>query len=308
MMVYVVKRILGMIPTLALLMTLVFFTLRLAPGGPFDTDRKLPPEIELNIQVRYGLNRSLPAQFATWAKDVLQGDLGESFQYTGRPVLEIIGQSLPVSFTVGVLALLVAIAIGIPLGVVAAAKRGTFWDSSAMFLAVSGVSLPSYLTASALVLVFSLKLGWLPPALWEDWQSAILPILTLALRPLAVIARLVRASMIESLHADYVRTAFAKGLSSRPVLFKHALKNSLLPVITLLGPLAANLVTGSFLVEMVFQIPGMGKHFVNAVINRDYPMVMGVTLVYGLILSLSNLGVDVLNAWVDPRIRLEEHG
>ena len=306
MLSYALKRIIGAVPTLALLMTIVFFALRLAPGGPFDGERKLPPEIEFNIQVRYGLNRPLYAQFGTWVKDVVQGDLGESFQYVGKPVIEIITQTLPVSLTLGFWALIIALLLGIPLGVLAAAKRATLWDSSAMFFAVSGVSLPSYLTASALILVFSLRLGWLPPALWEDWRSAILPILTLGLRPLAVIARLVRSSLIDSLHADYIRTAYAKGLRERTVLFKHALKNSLLPVITLLGPLAANLVTGSFLVEVVFQIPGLGKHFVNAVLNRDYPLVMGVTLVYGAILLGANIIVDVLNAWIDPRIRLEE--
>ena len=194
--------------------------------------------------------------------------------------------------------------LGIPLGALAAWKRDSWIDSSAMFVAVSGVSLPSYLVASVLVLVFALWLGWLPPALWESPASLVLPLITLGFRPMAIIARLTRASMIESLAADYIRTAYGKGLPAFQVIFKHALKNSLIPVITVLGPLTANLVTGSFLVEMVFQIPGMGRHFVTAVLNRDYPLVMGVNLVYGVVLIASNLFVDIIYAWADPRIRL----
>lgn len=304
MLTYLLRRLLGSIPTLLLLLTLTFFTLRLAPGGPFDGERAFPAEIQANINAKYGLDQPLPLQFAGWMEDVIRGDLHESFQYIGRPVTEIISESLPTSLLLGGLALVFSIAIGIPLGALAAWKQNTAWDASAMFLAISGVSLPSYLVASLLVLVFSLGLGWLPPALWEGPSSMILPVLTLGLRPMAIIARLTRASMIEALASDYIRTAYGKGLPARVVVFKHALKNSLIPVLTVLGPTAANLVTGSFLVEVVFQIPGMGKHFVGAVINRDYPLVMGVTLVYGAILIVSNLLVDLLYAWVDPRIRL----
>jgi oligopeptide transport system permease protein len=196
--------------------------------------------------------------------------------------------------------------VGIPLGCISAWKKGTWMDASTMFLAVAGNSLPSYLNASVLVLVFSLKLGWLPPALWDGASSAVLPVLTLASRPLAIIARLTRASLLEALETDYIRTARGKGLTETRVVFKHALKNSLIPVLTMLGPLMASLVTGSFLVEMVFQIPGIGKHFVQAVLNRDYPLVMGVTLVYGVILILCNLSVDLLYGLADPRIKIED--
>ncbi|MCM2276493.1 MAG: ABC transporter permease [Oligoflexia bacterium] len=305
MAIFVLRRLLSAIPTLLLLATLTFFLLRLAPGGPFDGDRAWPPEIMANIQARYGLDQPLPAQFARWLGDVSRGDLRESFQYIGRPVSEIISESLPVSLMLGSWAMLFAVALGIPLGCLAAWKRNTWLDHSAMFLAIAGVSLPSYLVASVLILVFALWLGWVPPALWEEPGSAILPVLTLGSRPLAIIARLTRASMLEALSGDYIRTAYGKGLPDSRVIFKHALKNSVIPVITVIGPLAANLVTGSFLVEIVFQLPGMGKHFVQAVLNRDYPLVMGVTLVYGVILILSNLLVDLTYAWADPRIRLE---
>jgi oligopeptide transport system permease protein len=304
---YSSKRILASVPTLFILATLVFFLLRLAPGGPFDGDRVFPAEVKAAINAHYGLDLPLWQQWLKWMEAAfLHFDFGESFHYLGRTVNEMILHSLPPSLLLGGLSLLFAVLLGIPLGVLAAWRQGTWMDSGAIFLAIAGVSLPSYLVASCLVLVFSLYLGWVPPALWESPESAILPVITLALRPLAITARLVRSSVIETLASDYIRTAHAKGLSVSRVLFHHALRNSLIPVITVLGPLAAGLVTGSFLVEMVFQIPGLGKHFVGAVLNRDYPMVMGVTLVYGVILILSNLAVDLLCAVLDPRIRLEQ--
>jgi oligopeptide transport system permease protein len=304
MLVYTVRRLLGAIPTLLLLATLTFFAMRLAPGGPFDTERVNPPEVQANINARYDLDKPMIVQYARWLGGAVRGDFRESFQYIEQPVADIIADSLPASMTLGGWALAFAVLVGIPLGCVAAWKQNTAWDASTMFLAIAGVSLPSYLVASILVLVFALQLGWLPPALWEGPSSLVLPVLTLGLRPMAIIARLTRASMIESLQSDYIRTAYGKGLAAARVVFKHALKNSLIPVITVLGPIAANLVTGSFLVEIVFQIPGLGKHFVTAVINRDYPLVMGVTLVYGVILVTANLLVDLFYAWVDPRIRL----
>jgi oligopeptide transport system permease protein len=304
---YTAKRIVGAIPTLLILATFVFFLLRFAPGGPFDGDRVFPKDVQAAIDARYGLNLPVWQQYLKWLGDVvLHFDFGESFHYVGRTVNEMIGSSLPPSLLLGGLAMFFSVLIGIPLGVFAAWRQGTWMDSSAIFLAIAGVSLPSYLIASTLVLVFSLKLGWFPPALWEEPSSVVLPVITLGLRPLAITSRLVRSSVIETLASDYIRTAHAKGLSVWAVLFRHALRNSLIPVVTVLGPLAANLVTGSFLVEMVFQIPGLGKHFVSAVLNRDYPMVMGVTLVYGVILIASNLIVDISCAMLDPRIRLEE--
>lgn len=306
MLAYAVRRIIGAIPTLLLLVVLTFFTLRLAPGGPFDTDRALPMEIQLNINIKYGLHDPLHVQFFNWLSDLAHGDLRESFQYLGRPVMQIISESFPISLIVGGLAFAVAVLLGVPLGAIAARKRGTWLDFSAMFMAIAGVSLPSYLVASVLVLVFALWLGWLPPALLEGTSSLILPVLTMSLRPTALIARLTRASMLEALQSDYIRTARSKGVSEFMIVFKHALRNSILPIVTILGPIATSLVTGSFLVEMVFQIPGMGKHFITAVINRDYPLVMGVTLFYGVLLIVANLIVDLLYAVVDPRIQQYE--
>ena len=306
MILYSLRRVLSAIPTLFLLATITFFLLRLAPGGPFDSDRVFPAEVQEAINAKYDLNKPVFVQFTHWTWAAVHGDLNESFQYVGRPVTEIISESLPTSFLLGLCALFFAILIGVPLGCLAAWKQNTWVDSTSMFVAVSGVSLPSYLVASVLVLVFSLQLGWLPPALWEGASSAVLPVITLGFRPMAIIARLTRASMIESLGSDYIRTAYAKGLGVYPVVFKHALKNSLIPVLTIMGPLGANLVTGSFLVEIVFQIPGLGKHFVAAVMNRDYPLVMGVTLVYGIVLITSNLFVDLACGFADPRIRLSE--
>lgn len=301
---YFVERLATSVLTLLLLATLTFFLIRIAPGGPFDSDKAWPPEIKANIDHRYGLDQPVTSQFLIWLKDAAHGDLRESFQYMGRPVSEMISQSLIPSLELGMGALAVGILIGVPLGCVGAWRRGTWIDTSAMFVAVAGISLPAYLIASLLILFFSLKLGWLPPALWEGWDSMILPIAALCLRPLAIVARLTRASMLEALASDYIRTARAKGLSNSVIIYKHALMNSLIPVLTVIGPLAAGLITGSFVIESVFQIPGMGRFFVEGVLNRDYPLVMGITLTYGAILIGSNLAVDFIYGWVDPRIRV----
>lgn len=304
MTIYLFKRILGAVPSLLFLLALTFFLLRLAPGGPFDTDRAWPPEVQKNIEKRYGLDQSLPAQFVNWLSDLARGDLRESFHYTGTPVSEILSESIPPSLALGAWSLAIATVVGLILGAAAAWKERSWLDWSATWIAIAGLNLPSYLVASALILVFAIHLGWLPPALWEGPESLILPVITLSLRPASMIARLTRTTLIESLRSDYIRTARAKGLSEAKVLFKHALRNSLIPVLTLLGPLAANLITGSFIVEVIFQIPGMGKHFVSAVLNRDYPLVMGVTLFYGAVLIASNLLVDLAYGWIDPRIRI----
>ena len=302
---YALRRMAGALPTLLILAALTFFLLRFAPGGPFDSERAFPPEVQAAIDAKYGLDQPLPIQFGRWLWDLLHSNLGESLQYTGRPVTEILAEAVPASLQLGILALLLSVAIGLPLGAIAAWKRNTWLDFSAVFITVAGVSLPSYLVASFLIMVFSLQLGWLPPALWEDWTSMILPVVTLSTRPLALIARITRSSTLEALASDYVRTAYSKGLSSLSVVFRHALRNSLIPVLTLLGPITAGLLTGSFLVEVVFQIPGLGRHFVNAVLNRDYPLVMGITLLYGVVLIAANLAVDLAYGWVDPRIRVD---
>jgi len=303
---YALRRIAGALATLFTLATLTFFLLRLAPGGPFDADQVWPVEIQAHIARQYELDRPVAVQFAHWMREAAQGNLQESFQYIGKPVREVISESLPTSALLGGCALGFAILIGIPLGCLAAWNKNSAGDLITVAFFVTAVSLPSYLLASLLILAFSFGLGWFPPALWEGPSSMVLPIAALALRPLAIIGQLTRSSMLEVMGADYIRTAYGKGLSRGVIIFKHALKNSLIPVLTVLGPLASNLITGSFLIEMIFQIPGMGKYFVQAVLNRDYPLVMGVTLIYGIILITSNIGVDLSYAWVDPRIRLGE--
>ncbi len=305
MLSYILKRLAHTFFTLTFLAVVTFFLLRLAPGGPFDSEKIWPAEIQANIEAKYGLNQPLYQQFLTWAKDLSHGDLHESFHYIGTPVNEIIRDALPPSLELGIIALLISVILGMFLGVLSAWKRGGLLDFSAMFVAISGITLPTYLVATLLVLLFSNYLGWLPPALWEDKKSMILPVITLSLRPLAIIARMTRTTLLEVMHADYIRTAYSKGLSDSSVLFKHALKNSVIPVISLLGPIAASLITGSYIVETIFQIPGLGQYFVTSVIDRDYPLVMGMTLTYGIILTFCNLAVDLTYGLIDPRIRVD---
>jgi oligopeptide transport system permease protein len=303
---FILQKALQAAITLCVLLTGTFFLVRLAPGGPFDGDKAWPEDVQRLILEKYGLDLPLYQQFYRWLSDLAHGNLRESFHFIGTPVTEIIALAIPPSLTLGLYSLVLSVVLGGVLGVIAAWKRGTFLDTSATLIAVAGMTLPSYLLATLLVLLFSSYLNWLPPALWEDPRSMILPILTLSLRPTAVIARMVRTSMLESLQADYIRTALAKGLDDRRVLFKHALKNSLIPVITLLGPITASLITGSYVVEIVFQIPGLGQYFITSVLNRDYPLVMGMTLTYGIVLIFCHWIVDILYGWIDPRIRTRE--
>ncbi len=302
---FILKRLIQSLVTLTFLATATFFLLRLAPGGPFDEEKVWPAEIQANINAKYGLDKPLYKQFFSWANDAAHGDLRESFHYIGTPVSEIISDAVKPSLQLGALALLISLSLGLSLGVLSAWKRGTIWDFSSMFIAIAGITLPSYLIATLLVLLFSNYWNLLPPALWEDKASMVLPVITLSMRPLAIIARMTRTTLLEILHSDYIRTAYSKGLSDSTVLFKHALKNALIPVITLLGPIAASLITGSYVVETVFQIPGLGQYFITSVVNRDYPLVMGMTLMFGIILIICNLLVDLAYSWIDPRIKSE---
>lgn len=304
MIVFLARRFFVILATLFVLATITFFLLRVVPGGPFDSDKALPPDIKANVEAKFGLDKPMAVQYTNYLLGIVRLDFGPSFKYIGRDVTEIITDTFPTSMELGIYALILAIAIGIPLGILSAYKQNTWLDFSAMFLAVAGISLPSYFVGAILIYLFSLQLDWLPPALWEDWPSKVLPTITLGTRPAALIARLTRAALLESIRSDYVRTARAKGLSESKVVLKHALRNSLIPVITLIGPLAAYVVTGTFVIEYIYAIPGMGKYFIDAVTNRDYPLVMGVTMIYGFMLVVANLLVDVAYAIVDPRIRL----
>ncbi len=301
---YLIKRLGESVVTLLLIVTMVFVLLRMMPGGPFDSERALPPEVMANLAAKYKLDAPMHEQYFSYLKGVLQGDLGASFKYVGRPVTEIIGDTFPASLQLGVYALILSYLIGIPLGVMAASRHNTWWDSGAMLFAMSGVALPSFLVAALLILIFSFQMGVLPPALWEGPIYYILPVITLGVRPAAIIARLTRSSVLDVIRSDFVRTAYAKGLAQRVVLFKHVLRNSLIPVLTYSGPLIADIISGAFIIEVIFAVPGMGRHLIMSVTNRDYPLVLGVALLFSVLLVISNLVVDLLYAIIDPRIKL----
>lgn len=300
----VIRRFIEMIVTLWIVATCIFFLLRLVPGGPFDSEKSWHPEIQAAIEEKYGLHLPLKNQYLNWISGVIHGDLKESFQYQGQDVTELILVSLPYSLIVGFGALILSIVLGVSLGTLSAWKKGTWIDFSASFIAISGVSLPPYLIATVLILFFSVKWQLLPVALVEGPSSYVLPIITLGIRPAATIARLVRAGLLEILSSDFIRTARSMGVSPFKILSKHALKNALIPVLTILGPLTAAILTGSFVIEYVFQIPGVGKHFVTSIINRDYPVTMGITLLYGVFLLVANFITDITYTWADPRIKL----
>lgn len=302
--IYIVKRVVEAVAVTFIIATVTFLLLRVLPGGPFDEEKALPKEVKENIERKYHLDKPLHYQYTAYLSGLFVGDLGESYKYIGRNISEIVLETLPVSIQLGVYCLVLAFLLGIPAGVYAASRHNSWADSLTMMSAISGVALPTFLIAPLLILFFSLYLKWLPPALWEGPAYYILPVLVLGVRPAAVIARLTRASVLEVIRSDYIRTARAKGLSETTILYKHVLKNSLIPVLTFSGPLAAGIITGSFVVEAIFAIPGMGKHLVSSVTNRDYPLILGTTLVFSVILVVANLIVDLLYAYFDPRIKL----
>jgi len=304
MLIYFFKRVLQGVPVLLAVATLTFIIMHLAPGGPFDTEKKLPPEIIANIEAKYHLDKSIPMQYLLYMKQLLQGDLGPSYKYIGRDVSDIIRDTFPVSLTLGLCAVLVVIGVGIPAGVLSAYKQNSMLDRSCVFLATLGISVPSFVLGTILIWVFSHHLRWLPPALWEGPRHVVLPAIALGAGFAGYIARLTRTTMLDVLSSDYIRTARAKGLSEPVVLFKHALKNSIYPIVSVMGPLIAGLITGSFVIEFIFSIPGMGRFFITAVTNRDYPLIMGVTLVYAVLIVFANILVDMLYRWLDPRVNI----
>lgn len=289
--------------TVWLLATLCFVLLRAAPGGPFDTEKAAPPEVQAALESRYRLDRPLPAQYAAWLGDVARGDLGPSFQYPDYTVNQLVAQALPVSLLNGGLALLLALLVGVPLGVWSAVRAGSWLDRGLMLVAGLGLAVPKFVVAPLLVLLFAVTLHWLPAGGWGDWTNVVLPAIALALPNLAYCARLVRASMLDVLHAEYLAAARARGLSESRLLFAHALKPALLPVVAWLSPALINIVTGSAVVEQVFGIPGMGRYFVQGALNRDYTLVLGVVLVVGVLIVAINAMVDLMRARMDPRLR-----
>ena len=308
---FLLRRLLIVPPTLLVVVTLAFFMMRAAPGSPFTADRKLTPEIERNVMARYGMDRPLMTQYLGYLGGVVRGDLGPSLKYKDKPVMAVIAQGFPKSLTIGLSALVLAAGAGISLGTLAALRQNQGLDHAAMSLAVLGVCVPTFVTAPLLVLVFASWLGWLPTAGWPGAGQGlggvrylVLPVAVLALPQIAVISRLTRAGMIEVLRSNYVRTARARGLPERTVVFRHALRAALLPLVSYLGPACAGLITGSLVVEQIFQLPGLGKSFVTGALQRDYTVVMGVVILYAGLILLLNLAADLLYAALDPRVRL----
>jgi ABC-type dipeptide/oligopeptide/nickel transport system permease component len=304
---YALYRLLWLVPTLLAMALVTFLVMHATPGSPLDPVAEganpLSPEAQKNLAEAYGLDRPLWEQFGIFLLKAVRGDFGQSFVYKTRTVREIIAQTFPVSLLLGSMALAVAVTLGVSLGILAAVYQNRSWDYLSVSLATLGVSVPNFVLAVFLIVLFSLVVPLFPTGGWGTPRHWVLPTVTLALAPLGIIARFTRSSMIEVIRSDYVRTARAKGLAERPVVLKHVLKNALIPVVTLLGPMFAAVGTGSFFVEAIFRVPGMGQYFVLSMTGRDYPMIMAVVLLYGAFLALMNLVVDVLYGVLDPRIR-----
>lgn len=308
---YILKRIFYSFLTLLVLVTLTFFMMRLLPGDPFIGQKAIPETTLKALNEKYGLDKSMWQQLLIYMGNVFRGDLGISIHYN-RPVNDIIKQAFPYSFDLGIRALIFATVMGILLGIVAAVKRGTHWDTMSMLLAIIGVSVPGFIVGSLLQYLFALKLTqwtgirFFPNTGWDGFASKILPSFALSLSSLATVSRLMRTSMMDVLSQDYIKTAKSKGLSQKNIIWKHAVRNAIMPVITVLGPISAALLTGAFVVENIFSIPGMGKFFVYSIQTQDYTMISGTTLFYGTFLIVANLLVDLAYGFIDPRVKLNE--
>lgn len=303
---FLFRRLLVAIPTLFLVITIAFFMMRAAPGSPFVNERQLAPDVEKAVMARFGMDKPLPEQYANYLGGVIKGDFGPSLKYRDKSVLEILNDNYKVSLTLGGLSILLAMMVGIGLGIIAALRQNRTADYLTMGIAILGVCIPTFVTAPLLVLVFASKLGWLPTAGWNNGALAnlVLPITVLALPQIAIISRLTRAGMIEVLRSNYIRTARSKGLPEHLIVRKHALRAALMPLVSYLGPAAAGLLTGSLVVEKIFNLPGLGKFFVNSALQRDYTVVMGMVIVYALLILVLNLIADLVYAALDPRVRL----
>jgi len=299
------RRLLEAIPTLLVLIAVTFFMVRAAPGGPFDREKRLPAEVEANLRAAYHLDEPANQQQGRYLASLARGDFGPSFKYRDRTVTELIAAGFPVSLRLGGLAMLLAAFAGVGLGILAALRQNRSADYLTMGLAMTGISVPNFVLAPLLVLLFAVTLGWLPAGGWGDggWRNLLLPVLTLALTQVAYIARLTRGSMIEVLRSNFIRTARAQGLPTRTIVLRHALKPALIPVISYLGPATAGLITGSVVIEQIFGLPGLGRYFVQGALNRDYTLVLGIVVFYGTLIILFNLLVDLLYGWLDPRSR-----
>ena len=302
---YALLRLLGAIPTLLLVIVLAFLMVHAAPGGPFDAERVLPPEIEKNIARAYELDAPLPQQFFSYMSGLLRGDMGPSYRYRDHTVSELIGAAFPLSLLLGAMAMLLAVVVGVSAGTIAALRKDSLLDRMLMTFAMTGISIPVFVIAPVLVLFLAVRMQWLPAG-WSGTAGGgrfVLPVISLALPQIAYIARLTRASMIEVLNSDFVRTARAQGLGTSAIVRLHALKPAMLPVLSYMGPAIAAILTGSVVVEEIFGIPGLGQHFVRGALNRDYTLVLGIVVFYATLVVLLNLIVDLLYGVIDPRIR-----
>ena len=302
---FILKRLLEAIPTLLVLITVSFFMMRFAPGNPFSTERGLPPEVMANIQQKYGLDKPVYQQYLTYLGNLTKGDLGPSFKYKDFTVNDLVSKALPVSASIGSFAFLLAVGLGVTLGIFAALKQNTWVDYSSMALAMLGVVMPGFVLAPVLTLVFAINLRWLPAGGWNGGQLPylILPVIGMTMYYISSIARIMRGSMIETMNSNFIRTARAKGLPLRHIILRHALRPAMLPVVSYLGPAFVGIITGSVVIETIFGLPGIGQLFVNGALNRDYSMVLGLTILVGTLTIAFNAVVDILYAFIDPKIR-----
>lgn len=305
MLKYIGKRLFASLLTIWVVITLTFFLMRLMPGGPFDSD-KLTPQVKANMEAKYGMDKPLMEQYAMYMKNLLHGDLGESMIFKGRNVSDTITTSFPASAKIGMTAVAVAVVLGIGLGVTAALKHEQWPDSLIIFIVTLGITIPSFVIGAVLIYIFAVTLGILPATGFSSWKNYIMPTIALSASSMSFITRLTRNKLLDVLKSDYIRTAKAKGLSKGKVVFKHALRNALIPIVTYIGPLIASILTGSFVTEKIFAIPGLGNEFVQSVTNRDYTMLLGVTVFYCTMLIMFNFIVDIMYVVIDPRIKLQD--
>lgn len=301
---YMAKRIISSLLVLLAIITITFLLMHAIPGGPFTGEKNLPAAVLKNIEEHYRLSDPLWKQYADYLTSLAKFDLGPSFKYAGRSVNDIIAESFPVSLELGLISILLAVVLGIPAGAIAALKQNKWQDYATMLFATLGVSVPNFVLSTVLVYLLAIKLGLLPASMWDGPEYVIMPALALAAYPMAFIARLTRSSMLEVLSQDYMKTAKAKGLPQNIILWRHALKNALIPVITYIGPMSASILTGSFVIESIFAIPGLGRYFVTSIYNRDYTVILGVTIFYSVLVIGLNLLVDLIYPLLDPRIKL----
>ncbi|MGL4828767.1 MAG: oligopeptide ABC transporter permease OppB [Vibrio sp.] len=305
MLKFIAKRIFEAIPTMLVLITISFFLMRYAPGNPFSSERPLPPEVMANINAKYGLDKPVSEQYLTYLTNIVQGDFGPSFKYKDYTVNELISGALPVSVKIGLAAFVFTVIMGVTVGTIAALKQNTWIDYTIMSTAMIGVVMPSFVLAPVLIYIFAINFNIFPAGGWHDggFRYMALPVLGMSLLYVATFARITRGSMIETLNSNFIRTARAKGLSYGYIVVKHALKPAMLPVVSYMGPAFVGIITGSVVIETIFGLPGIGKLFVNAAFNRDYSLVMGVTILIGFLFILFNAIVDILLAYIDPKIR-----